>query len=123
MKNNRSEFNYIRKKYFDTHEEKCTKCGSTIGIELHHKISLTKGGSNEETNLIPLCSKCHTALHNLDRSELTKVGIEKARNKEIKYHLIALEDLYEVLENENFQVSTSELIDIIFSLPIRKNVS
>lgn len=32
-------------------------------LRVHHMLPLSKGGTNELTNLITLCSKCHKRLH------------------------------------------------------------
>lgn len=38
---------------------KCTECGSTNRLEIHHIIQRSNGGSDEINNLITLCLKCH----------------------------------------------------------------
>lgn len=43
---------------------KCSMCDSVAKI-LHHKDKNTD--NNEYSNLIPLCSSCHTTLHNKER--------------------------------------------------------
>jgi hypothetical protein len=35
--------------------KKCWKCNSSFQLQVHHKISLSKGGSNSLDNLITLC--------------------------------------------------------------------
>ena len=39
---------------------KCFECGSTQNIHNHHVIPKSKGG----TRTLPLCSNCHSILHN-----------------------------------------------------------
>jgi len=44
----------------------CQDCGEflmDIGLEAHHIKPLFKGGTNQETNLITLCHKCHKYRH------------------------------------------------------------
>lgn len=53
---------------------RCELCGDDRGLEVHHKIPRSLGGSNDKNNLIVLCGKCHAILHNGTRSELTKIG-------------------------------------------------
>jgi len=37
-------------------------------LEVHHKIPRALGGSNDESNLITLCSACHRLVHNRQRN-------------------------------------------------------
>lgn len=45
--------------------QKCQmkECKSSKQLEIHHKIPVSKGGSNEKSNLIVLCHKCHRKQH------------------------------------------------------------
>jgi 5-methylcytosine-specific restriction endonuclease McrA len=40
-------------------DKQCQKCGSTTGLEAHHKIERSDGGADTLENLIALCSLCH----------------------------------------------------------------
>ncbi len=40
--------------------EGCAACGSMYQTEIHHIKTRGSGGSNHESNCIPLCSGCHT---------------------------------------------------------------
>jgi len=40
----------------------CARCGAPA-TEVHHVVPLSHGGANKLTNLVPLCAKCHRALH------------------------------------------------------------
>ena len=62
----------------------CINCGKEA-TQLHHVVPRELGG-NDTTNCVWLCDKCHGLIHNitygakqLSHSELTKIGIEKAR--------------------------------------------
>ena len=44
----------------------CVCCGSPHNIELHHYVERSRGGLGREQNLICLCHKCHTKLHEGD---------------------------------------------------------
>lgn len=44
----------------------CVQCGSYNNLHAHHKISLSRGGSNRLENLILLCESCHKKQHNTD---------------------------------------------------------
>lgn len=37
----------------------CLKCGSTEHLTTHHRIPVTRGGSNHRDNLATLCRSCH----------------------------------------------------------------
>lgn len=42
---------------------RCTHCGTTTNLEMHHLIPLSQGGTNHLDNLTTLCHTCHTTLH------------------------------------------------------------
>ena len=65
---------------------KCKLCNKkTEHLELHHIIPKSRGGTNDESNLIKLCSECHGLAHNvsfsIDRVGLIKEGINKSKIK------------------------------------------
>lgn len=63
----RQEFDrIIRKRYFKEHKQICARCGTFKGINLHHKIALGDGGTNDYENLIPLCRICHFEWHEIE---------------------------------------------------------
>jgi len=37
----------------------CVRCGSHSRLQVHHRVPLRDGGSNELTNLLLLCHRCH----------------------------------------------------------------
>ena len=39
------------------------RCEAVNGIEIHHIIPLSKGGTNEESNIGFLCRRCHQLFH------------------------------------------------------------
>ncbi|MDE1905119.1 MAG: HNH endonuclease [Rhodospirillales bacterium] len=41
----------------------CQKCGSQDKIEVHHIISVSRGGNHSLSNLITLCHKHHDKQH------------------------------------------------------------
>jgi hypothetical protein len=43
--------------------ERCTNCGNTRHLHLHHRIPLSRGGSNKVSNLELLCGDCHSTKH------------------------------------------------------------
>ena len=55
----------IRKKYISSHPL-CEKCKDdkmlTPASEVHHIIPLSRGGTNDENNLMSLCKSCHSKI-------------------------------------------------------------
>lgn len=43
--------------------ERCANCGTEKDIEWHHIVPLYVGGTNSPSNLVPLCTDCHHAVH------------------------------------------------------------
>jgi len=50
----------IRDAYLRTHST-CAKCGEKA-TEVHHIQPLAQGGTHEQSNLVPLCQRCHSRL-------------------------------------------------------------
>ncbi len=48
----------------DNHTCQGKGCSSKRYLEVHHKVPRSAGGSNDESNLITLCSACHSFVHN-----------------------------------------------------------
>ena len=60
----KSSFTNIR--YFVMHRDKhtCRKCGAKdVPLHVHHMLPEKQGGTNNPSNLITLCTKCHMAHH------------------------------------------------------------
>jgi hypothetical protein len=65
---------------------KCAICSKkTEHLEFHHIIPKSRGGSDDVSNLIRLCSECHGLAHDVsfsnNRGGLIKEAIGKNRNK------------------------------------------
>lgn len=41
----------------------CANCGATENIEYHHIVPLFVGGKEIDSNIVPLCHRCHKAAH------------------------------------------------------------
>lgn len=71
---------------------KCCNCNYDAGnnIIFHHIVPIIIGGNNIDSNIVPLCTDCHYKIHNisennkLSHSELTKIGLEKAKARGIQ---------------------------------------
>lgn len=65
-------------------KQKCINCGKQAEHK-HHVVPRCLGG-NDESNCVWLCAECHGLIHNISyskkgisHSQLTKIGLEKAR--------------------------------------------
>ena len=57
---------HVRKRYVAAHPlcEECLKEGRFTPVEeVHHILPVSRGGPNEETNLMSLCRSCHVKIH------------------------------------------------------------
>ena len=43
-------------------DQACVRCGSRRQLQVHHRVPLASGGSNDLTNLELLCRACHKSL-------------------------------------------------------------
>jgi len=53
---------------------RCTRCGATSPLEVHHRHYLTVGRENIKTDLCVLCSNCHAKEHALVGSDNGREG-------------------------------------------------
>jgi hypothetical protein len=44
-------------------KHRCRACSTSHGLEVHHVVMRSLGGSDEPDNLIALCRDCHTSVH------------------------------------------------------------
>jgi 5-methylcytosine-specific restriction endonuclease McrA len=52
----------IRVEILRRDDNKCQECGSTSQLEIHHIMPVSRGGSDEMSNLITLCRQCNNAI-------------------------------------------------------------
>lgn len=68
----------------------CVACGVKKNLHHHHLIPRSRGGSDEESNLITLCQRHHASLHqtrwNGSLSKLIKAGLLKAKKEGRRTH-------------------------------------
>jgi len=62
----------------------CVACLAHEDLHHHHLVPKTKGGTDEDKNLITLCHTCHRNLHGMtgewgNHRELTKSGMKKLK--------------------------------------------
>ena len=68
----------------------CAVCGSTEDLHHHHFTPRIEGGIDDEINIITLCYEHHCEIHGkpyrnrINHSELTKKGLQKARERGVK---------------------------------------
>ena len=55
--------NKTRKTVYRRDGFRCALCESTAGIQVHHIVHRSQGGTNHPHNLITLCWKCHAVAH------------------------------------------------------------
>lgn len=61
--NQSSRWAMLRQKAFEKYGSNCSSCTSTSNLQVHHKIPLSVGGTNDLDNLMILCESCHEKLH------------------------------------------------------------
>lgn len=59
----------------------CVNCGSDEYIHYHHIVPLGNGGSNNITNIVPLCENCHGMVHMGKSYECLRNGTKTAKEK------------------------------------------
>ena len=63
----------------------CVACGSTEDLQHHHLVPRKAGGSDDEFNLVTLCTACHHKMHarqmngDYSHSQLVLAGLERAK--------------------------------------------
>jgi hypothetical protein len=82
--NKREEFNNMRSLLIQAKGTKCCNCEKECGNDIifHHIVPLASGGTNNLTNIAPICETCDGLVHDINRTnwkELQRQGIEKAK--------------------------------------------
>ncbi len=93
---------------------KCVNCGSTENIEYHHIVPLKNGGTNNLSNIVPLCETCHYKAHDRKSFRSRSGG---GRPKIIKY-----EDAEPILKRYfNEEIGTKETKKLLGISPKNKS--
>lgn len=84
--------NATRKAIYRRDDFMCALCGSTKGLQIHHYLERSLGGSNNPMNLITLCWKCHATAHGtiLPEYQEANISTEDVDLQMVEY----LSDLY-----------------------------
>lgn len=77
----------LRYSVFERDRFTCQDCGRKpvdgITLQAHHKLMVSQGGDNSESNLVTLCPDCHAGRHSLSKGntqdELLNPGSEQFR--------------------------------------------
>jgi hypothetical protein len=65
--------------------EFCAVCGRRDGLEQHHFVPRSVGGSDDEQNMLTLCAACHSTMHEmrvgrrLNHAATIKSGLARAK--------------------------------------------
>jgi 5-methylcytosine-specific restriction endonuclease McrA len=59
----RSAYEKLRQQVLRRDGWRCQSCGAISNLEVHHQQFRSRAGADSEQNLITLCTKCHTAIH------------------------------------------------------------
>lgn len=81
--------------------ENCAQCGSHSALHAHHKIPLSRGGSNRLDNLILLCESCHKGRHNV-------------KHFSNNTSLLAIDDRIKAV---NYAISSKSNIEFLYKKP------
>jgi 5-methylcytosine-specific restriction endonuclease McrA len=57
------EYQELRERVLRRDGWRCQSCGSMTNLEVHHQQFRSHSGSDEENNLVTLCSHCHSRTH------------------------------------------------------------
>ncbi len=69
---------------FESKQGPCKSCNASPPNELHHVISRAHGGSDTESNLVPLCRECHALVTGRDQPTIRSLLVNLS-NEEYSY--------------------------------------
>lgn len=102
----------LRQECLEKFDHKCATCNQNYQLHVHHRTYENKDTENEINDLVVLCSKCHTLIHE-NRKIDGKIRIKKKKKVKISdeaileifsMHTDALKQIFkrlEDLENES----------------------
>ena len=56
-------YEQLRKQVLRRDGWRCQVCGSRLNLQVHHKQMRSQQGSDDDLNLVTLCSACHEMAH------------------------------------------------------------
>ena len=59
----RAEYKTLREQVLGRDGWRCQFCGSMKSLEVHHQQFRSRSGEDAEENLITLCARCHSSVH------------------------------------------------------------
>ncbi len=99
----------------------CVVCGIREGLEHHHVIPKSKGGTDNETNLITLCTQHHCVIHQCRKksnstASLTKAALQVLKDKGVKLGNLTNLDDARLLSNATNKAKANDFANNV--LPI-----
>ena len=103
----------FRSNMYEQLGRKCVNCGSLFKIEYHHIVPLANSGTNNLSNIVPLCVECHAKAHDQKGFKKHNGGRPKA---------IEFEDAEEILSMYyNLEIGTKETKKLLGLSPTNKS--
>lgn len=68
---------------------RCQECGASpttspgTRLQVHHRVPVSQGGSNEDTNLVTLCVPCHAGAHAASTEQVADELLEPAKELQV----------------------------------------
>lgn len=99
-------------------KEKCYFCGKDEPLENHHVVPRRLGGSDEYSNLVTLCSNCHSKIEKIYNDEFySKIGVDVNKNESdlVQIHCRACDILFVGREENSLKCPRCKTNDSLFS--------
>lgn len=78
--------NAVRKAVYKRDGYTCALCDSNRGLQIHHVVPRSEGGTNAPHNLITLCWRCHAVAHGTRMPEYADwMGPEELQQACVEY--------------------------------------
>lgn len=110
------EYKVLRKAFNKSPEGLvCGLCVDTSAILYHHIIPLSKGGTNIDANLLPMCWDCHSQVHiwmRIDKKDpifqIIQTSLRSFRFPSTEILLKSLEDIYPDITEKHLENQSKE---------------
>jgi len=77
---NSNKWKARRIQYYKTHKKHCVACTTKENIHLHH-LTYERMGAEHDDDLMSLCEKCHSVVHQYQRE--TKLELKQATERAV----------------------------------------